>query len=227
VSRQRIAIGLVVALALACADPPRKLAQSEPVTADGLRRVPSRMLGASYVHPGADLTAYSRVRIELGEIAYERPPTRARSGRSGVGESYALTDRQRDRLERFFREAFRRELVESGRFEAATDVGPGVLDVRGRIVDLRVEVPPEPRASDRSFVRRAGELTLILDVADSHSGESLVRIADRRVISQTGDFDLYRSDSVTHAAELRKAFSRWARLLGERLDELRAQPPAA
>ena len=100
------------------------------------------------------------------------------------------------------------------------------MPVRGRIVDLVVQVPPAPRPSDRSFVRRAGVLTLIVDIGDSRTGESLVRIADRRVISETGDFELYRSDSVSHTAALRKAFSRWARLVRDRVEELRSDAGA-
>ena len=197
---------LLTTALVACADPPRRVGREEALSADGLVRVPSRRVSGSYVRPGADLSRYSKARIELVGVEYEREPSQRRSGPAGTHTNYALTAHQLARIEQYFLEAFERELLGKGGLSAADAAGPDVLDVRGRIVDLVVQVPPEPRPSDRSFVRRAGVLTLIVDIGDSRTGESLVRLADRRVISETGDFELYSSDSVSHTAALRKAF---------------------
>jgi hypothetical protein len=219
-----IALVLLGAGLLACADPPLRLDAEATLDTDGLVRVPSRRVGGSYLRPGASLRGYSKLRIVFTGVEYERPPTRARSGPSGTGANYALTPQQQARLERYFHETFERELAASPDFEVAAAPGAGVLDVRGSIVDLVVQVPSDTRTSDRSFVRRAGEMTLILDASDSQTGEVLVRLADRRVISQSGDFHLYGNDSVNQSAAVRKAFARWARLLRERLEELHHLP---
>jgi hypothetical protein len=210
-----------VALLMACIDAPRKLRNEQELAADGLQRVSSRRVGASYVRPGASLAGYSRVRISLDGLEYRRPPRHVRSAPAAGGGNYALGPQQRARFEREFVAAFEHELVESGLYAAATAPGPAVLDVRGRVVDLVVEVPPEAPGSNRTLVRRAGELTMILDAVDSRSGAVLLRMADRRVISQTGDRELYVSSSVSNMAQVRKNLSRWARLLRDRLTELR------
>jgi len=217
------ALTLCLAALLACADPPRSVELREDLGPDGLKRAPSDRVGLLYLRPGASLAAYSKVRIQLLEVAYRSPPSRSRTGPSGARMNYALAPDQRERLERDFLAAFQRELVDSGLFAGATDPGPDVLDVRGRLVDLVVEVPPESHASDRSYVRRAGELTLVLDVVDSRSGQALLRIADRRVLSQSAGSTLYRSSPVTHTAALRRALSRWARLLRDHLAALRQE----
>jgi hypothetical protein len=210
-----------VALLVGCIDSPRRVREAEALGSDGLERVSSRVVGASFVRPGASLAGYSRVRISLTGFEYRNPPKDVRTAPRVGGGNYALSERQEARLEREFRQAFERELIGSGLYAAAEAPGPDVLDVRGRVIDLVVDVPPEVPATQTNLVRRAGEMTMVLDVADSRSGEVLVRMADRRVISATGDTGLYVSDSVSNLAQVRKNLSRWARLLRERLEELR------
>lgn len=222
------ALTLCLAALLACADPPRPVAGDEPLGADGLERVPSRRLAVLYERTDASFAPYSKVRVAFAGVAYrDPPPDRALSGPSGTGANYALTPDQRDRLERDFVATFERELVGSGLYAAAALSGPEVLDVRGRIVDLLVEVPPEIPIPDHSYVGRSGEATLILEVFDSTSGRALLRLADRRVLAQPTGSALYRSGPVSSASDLRRALTRWARALRDRLGELRERDLAA
>lgn len=210
-----------VALLAGCIDAPRQVRDAEQLGADGLERVPSRRVGASFVRPGASLASYARVRISLDGIEYRSPPKEVRTAPRVGADNYALSPRQEARLAREFHQAFERELIGDDLFAAADGPGPDVLDVRGRVIDLVVDVPPEVNAFDTQLARRAGEMTMVLDAVDSDSGQVLVRIADRRVISATGDTGLYVSDSVSNLAEVRKNLARWARLLHDRLVELR------
>ena len=212
---------------LACASGPR-----EPdfvpgvVTADGLHQVRTMQVAGAYVKPGAELGSYTSIRLDPVTISYKRPPRERRSGArmNPSGDNWALTDSEKERVERLFQEAFERELSQSENFTLVEDDGPDVLRVSGHIVDLVVTAGPEPSGRDRSFVREAGQLTLVLDVRDSESGEALARIADRRSVSASGGFRLQRNSVVNNQAELRRIFSRWARFLRNGLDNLRQLP---
>ncbi len=63
-----------------------------------------------------------------------------------------------------------------------------------------------------------GEATLVIELADSQSGSVLVRAVDRRAAQQTGW--MTESTSVTNAAEVRRLFSSWARMVRTALEEL-------
>jgi hypothetical protein len=207
-TRQLGAIGLVFGLGWGCASPPRSIEYDSggnvPDTADGLYRVRTTRVGAAFVKPGARLSDYDRVVIDPVTVSY-----RATS----------------DRLKRIFQESFERELARSQAFAVVSEAGPSALRVSGHIVNLAVDVPPR-RGRERDFVLEAGEMTLILDVRDSQTGEPLARVADRRAIRPSSSNLLggYESNPVNNWGAVREIFADWARILRDGLDDLRALP---
>ena len=100
-----------------------------------------------------------------------------------------------------------------------------MLRLSGRIVNLVVNVPPT-RGREADFVQNAGEMTLILVMRDSQTGELLGRVADRRAIrpGSAGLSMVWESGSVRNWGAVRDVFSNWARMLRHALDDLREVP---
>ena len=136
--------------------------------------------------------------------------------------SYPLSFDHTERLKRIFQQAMERETARGDQFEIADSAGPRVLRLSGRIVNLVVNVPPT-RGGEADFVQNAGEMTLILDMRDSQTGEPLGRVADRRAIrpDSAGLSMVWESGPVRNWGAVRDLFSNWARILRHALDDLR------
>ena len=189
-------------------------------TPDGLVRVANARADLAFVKPGADLRGYSKILLDPVSIAYKRPPRASRQGSSGES---TLSDEQAAQMKRYFQEAFEEELRASKVYALASEAGEDVLRVRGQIVDLVVTVPPQPSGREKTFIASAGEMTLVLELSDSLSGEVLARVADRRDARGAGG-DLYQSTPVTNWSAVRRMFKHWASLLRQRLDSVRELP---
>jgi hypothetical protein len=225
--RSVCALLAAAALGPACAKPSSEPIEFEPqgVTADGLVQVRTSGVGGAYVKPGARLGSYSKVMIDPVEISYKRTP-RSGSGRGpGAGDAnFALDEKEMADLQRLFQQSFETEFSRSEVFEVVSEPGPDVLRVSGWIVDLVVRAPRARAGSDKTYIRSAGEMTLVLDVRDSQTQAPLARIADRRAVQPGGGYELYESNTVSITAELRRVFTRWARFLREGLDDLQQLP---
>ena len=69
------------------------------------------------------------------------------------------------------------------------------------------------------YLSELGQATLILEVADSMSGESLARAADRRRVEPNRG-TVQESNPVINKQEVTRVIRRWAKLLVSGLDEL-------
>jgi hypothetical protein len=191
----------------------------EAVTADGLERVRIKGVEQVYRAPGASLSGYTRVRIEPVEVAFRKDfdPSRTTS-RLKLTAKELEPLRQRTGI--LVREEFSREL-ERGGYDITEEAGPDVLEVRARIADLYVNAPDtmEPGRS-YSFTMSAGEMTLVLELRDSETGQVLARAYDRREARETGQLNW--TTSVSNEADAREIARRWARILRQRLDAARA-----
>jgi hypothetical protein len=70
----------------------------------------------------------------------------------------------------------------------------------------------------RTYVMDAGRMTVVMQLADSITGQLLARVVDEKRASSYGR--LQWSNSVTNSAEARRAFSQWADALCKGLDEV-------
>ena len=131
--------------------------------------------------------------------------------------NFPIDDEQRQWFEQTIREAFVKELGNSGRFTLIDQPGPGVLEIYGAIVDVVSHVPEEPIGRSAVFLKSLGEATLIVELRDSVTHEVLARAVDRRAAENSFPT---RSKSVTNRSDIRFAAESWASLLRRRLDEL-------
>lgn len=203
----------------------RQLQVGDEKSFDGLLEVTNSKASKAWVRPGFDLSGYTRIKLEGAGIAFQPPNEQSRSSRA-TGESYPMSQEAQARLARIMREAFERELARSTRFELTEDVGPEVLTVWGGLLDVVSFVPPQGVGRDNIYLRRVGEATLVIELRDSESSATLMRIMDRRAVERMGGGSM-KSNPVTNSGDVRRLANTWARLFRQRLDELTAQSRAS
>jgi hypothetical protein len=195
------------------------------VTPDGLHRVQWEPFRVTYVKPGADLQRYNKVLVQEVTVSYKTPPRRGSSDLGAVDPNYALPDSAIESLKRYFHEAFVKALGQSQNFTVVEASGPDVLLIRGHVMNLHIQVPPEQdqAVDETSYTASSGQMTLLLDARDSESGEPLVRVGQARAI-QMGDGGWYKSDPVSNSGAVRQIFRMWASDLTRELDQFHALP---
>jgi hypothetical protein len=101
------------------------------------------------------------------------------------------------------------------------DDGEPVLVLSPSIINLDINAPDTMSAGrSRSYTTSAGEMTLSLEVSDATTGEVLYRIVDRKRSRDTGRMEW--TTSVSNKAEAERTLRRWADLLRQGLDTVRA-----
>ena len=197
--------------------------ETDPSTLDdGLQRVPIRGAGTFWVRPGVDLRAYDRVVLKPITLEYKKAPRRYRIDRSSTG--VLLTERDRERLQQSFYNAFKNGLARGEGFGPAAQPDPGLLWVSASLVDVVVHYPGTPSGDELSFIRNYGEMTLRVDFSDSQTGEMLARFEERRAIRPSADFNnhLFRRDDFPYWSALRANLIRWSELVRRRMHDQRA-----
>jgi hypothetical protein len=165
-------------------------------------RVPESRVDEAYVKPGVDFSLYTRLYAVPLEIYYHE------------GEG-APTPDDLERMRGIFRAAFLAAIA--GDYEIVTEPAPDALGVRASLVDLQkaatsAEIPVEGRL--RSLVGN-GQLTFLMELSDSVSGEVLARAADRdqAVVEPAANADS------TAWVQADAAAARWASIFRHFLDE--------
>jgi hypothetical protein len=213
----------VAAFAVACSSTPPSIDTSDAaeVSFDGLHSVLNpKVVDAAWALPGADLTGYTKIKLEGAGIEY-RPG--GESGRTAVSRSrggpYEVTDVQKERFAAVVNEVFRNELAQSEKFELVEESGPDVLLVRGALLDVISYVPPETTGRVDVYLSSVGEATLILEVRDSITNAIYIRAVDRRAASDiTGSVSSMPSSRATNKSDVRRMVKRWGRGLREMLE---------
>jgi len=219
----------VLATLVGCASAPPPTVQTGPnaeVTADGLHRVDNSVMSLAWVKPDMDLSGYIKFMLDPVVVAYQRDPQGRRSATAGGNQNFALSPEQMENFRNMFREAVVTALTENDGYELVDAPAPDVLRVTAELVDLVVRVPTERSGRDRSYTRSYGEVTLLLELRDSESGEIFARAADRRDPTTNPSGNSMREVSPTFVrADTQRLFEYWANLLRTRLDEVRALEP--
>ena len=194
------------------------------VTFDGLYRVENSVVQLAYMRPDIDLRGYSAILLDDVEVSYQMDP-RGRTRATGVGsttENFALTEAQMADFKDRFREAVVEALSSGDGFRIADTRGPDVLRITAELMDLIIRIPTQRGANAQTGATRSyGEVTLVLEVRDSQTGDIMARAADR--VDPTGNpsGDLVSVQPAAVRTQVRRLFEYWAGLLRESLDELR------
>lgn len=158
----------------------------------------------AYIKPDADFSVYRRLYPEPFEIYYP----------DEVGKPDPA---DLERIRAVFRDAFREAVGDA--YEIVDAPGRDVLKVRASLIDLRTNIPlgKVNVGSQLAGAVKAGHLTLLMEMIDSRSDETLARAADE----EKPDYSTIAYDDDWAAVEA--AAVRWAGLFRNFLDNYLAQ----
>ncbi len=207
---------LMSAMLVGCTSTPTiQTGPDAEVTYDGLTRVDNTVMDAAWKLADVDLSDYTKVKL-LGagiEFRFVTGPTSGSttSMRASRRSEFPLDESQQERLRQTITDAFTAEMSNSERFELVETTGPDTLLVRGALLDVVSNVPPDRIGRSRIFLSSVGEATLVIEVRDSVTFTIIARAVDRRAAARPGTS--IEANSVTTWAEVRRLANRWARQL--------------
>jgi hypothetical protein len=210
-------LALVLAVTMAVAQEPN-LGTVEG--AKDLEKVKRAKFRETYVNMEADWTQYNK--IFFGDAIFDfrdvGPAEKYRSSslRHSNKTYFGISDEDRQKFEDEVGKAFDKEFAKSKVFTISDTIDKQTILVRGGVIDIVSNVPPEFVGRSEIYLSRVGEATLILEFLDPNTGEILARVGERRAMQQPGgqiDMMSMPANSVTVWAEVR----RWARNAAVRL----------
>lgn len=191
---------------------------------DGLRQVPIPGSGTFWVRPDVDLRAYDRVALKPITIEYKDTPRHYRL--DPVSKGVLLTERDRERLQQAFYDAFKTGLASGAGFGPASQPDPGLLWVSTSLVDVIVRNNDDtPTTNELHMVHDFGEMTLRVEFSDSETDETIARFEERRTIGPPSvDFlsNVFRKDGFSYWTTVRANLARWSELVRRRMYDQRA-----
>jgi hypothetical protein len=188
-------------------------------TFDGLVEVKKSSFQRAWADPTIDFSRYTKVM--RGDARFEFRAVRERSAASARASSateFYIPDDSRQRLIETVSEVFEEELAKSKFFTMVNEPGGDVLILDGAMLDIVSRVPPQQASRGDIYISRVGEMTLVLQLRDSMSGETLARAAERRAIEPAGRGGM-SANSVTTWSEIRRMARRWGSKLRKGLDD--------
>jgi hypothetical protein len=209
--------GFIIVIQLSGCTPTESIVQtgqSAEITFDGLHRVDGVGKIKAWVKPGVSLSEYNKILPIQTGIKYKT----IRSNRSYNNE-FEINDKKKLMLENTLKDAFEEELKKSEIYNFTNKSGSDVVILKAGLIDVVSNVPADDFEFKKVYIKTIGAATLVIELQDSLSGETLIRATERR-ISETPGNELQRSYSVTNFAEVKRDAKRWARSLREALDNL-------
>lgn len=171
---------------------------TKTVYVGSFNRVPNTAVEYAYINQEADFSKYTKLLSGGLEIYYpegEETPDPA----------------DLERIRGYFRDAFVSAIGDA--YEIVTEPGPDVLKVSAQIVDMKISPGGavfEPSGRLRDVVAH-GELTFLMEMSDSVTGQALARAGDK-----SSDISAERDDATWD--DVRRAAEYWAGLFRNWLD---------
>lgn len=222
--KQLLAILVLVTL-VGCAATSSLPADTNTQTSfDGLVKINNSDFKDAWLDPDTDISRYTKVMLVDTNFEF-RAVKHASSSRFYTGSTnteFSIDEKARQQLIAIVNEVFTEELAKSQHFALTDKAGPDVLIVRGKILDIVSNVPPEPFGRGDIYLRELGSAKLVLELADSLSGETLARASERSSIdtqNKTSDFRFAtKSNAVTNWNDVTRWARRWASKFTRGLD---------
>jgi hypothetical protein len=190
----------------------------EATSADGLEKVNVKNVDVAYARPGMTLAPYTKVRVDPVQVTFSKNFAPEKAG-SRMKLTTAQLEKIRSEVAAIVHEEFTKELAR-GSYVTTDKAGPDVLQVHADIANLYVNAPDTMEAGrNNSYTMSAGEMTLVMTLADSETGAVLARVYDRRKARETGQITW--TTGITNRAEAADAARFWAGILRARLDAAR------
>jgi len=201
-----------------CASKPPTFQQGPDaeVSFDGLTRVDNTAFKKVWADPDADLSVYTKIIPIKAEIEFRA--VKGSSRRSSKSE-YPIDEKDRIKVIDTIAQVLREEIGDNKRFVITDKPASDTLILAVSLLDIVSNVPPELIGRGEIFLSRVGEITIVLELKDSQSGETLLRAAERGVVEPAGNRGM-RSNSVTNMNELRHLARRWGTKITTGLESL-------
>lgn len=167
----------------------------------------------TWVLPGADLKEYSRVYVWDAQFEYRDvgEPKKYRSTMSRSSRTlFGITEEGRAEFEKVVGESFLKELEKGKRFELVDEIGPDTLILRGGLLDVVSNVPPESVGRTDVYLSTIGEATLVIEVLDAESGTMLAMVSERRKITPPGGGQIDQFSMPANRVTITSDIRRWA-----------------
>ena len=209
-----LAVALVALALTGCAS-----TQRGPAEWDGLVRQPNTRLDAVFLKPDAEIPSYANIILAPASVQFARNWDPNRGGRSmsrrlDTADVVAI----KDNLAATLAEIFKEELTAGG-YQVVTEPGPDTLLVIPAIIDLYMTAPDTMSPGrTRTYTANSGRMTLVLEIRDSVTGETLARVVDARGGRTSGVMTV--TNRATNTADARRAIRIWAQALRNGLDSL-------
>ena len=177
---------------------------------DDLQKVKRAKFRETYVNMGVDFSQYTQV--YLGDAVFDYrdvgPAQRHRSYSSSKSV-FGIAEQDRAKFEEIVSDAFVRELEKGKKFKIANSIDESTMIMRGAVLDIVSNAPPEFIGRSEVYLSSVGEATLVMEFLDGKSGEVLARLAERgRIGSGTGRIDQFSMPS--NRATIWNDVRRWA-----------------
>lgn len=217
--------GILIAILMtvtACQNTPHiQTGEDAEVLNGNLTRVDHSAARLAYIDPDADLGKYTAIMLTpLGveNVEVVQPST---SFRQSGGSDWQLTDADKQRLQTDFAQAMQQQLATEGGYTLVDAPGDNVLIIRAILTRIAPNAPKDdnrsrPVGRSKIVTEGAGSLDVMVTFMDSETGEVLALAKDRRSGSSLWGIN----NSVTNAAEVRRAFNAWALQIRKQLDRI-------
>jgi hypothetical protein len=209
------------ALVVGCSGQPTvQTGPDAETTFDGLVRIDNSRFANAWIDPDIDLTQYSKIMPGGAEFQFRNvQKMSATQARRSNENEFWISDSQRQRLIEVVSGVFEEELQRSEHFTIVDEPGQDTLIIVGAIHDIVSRVPPAHIGRGEIWLSSLGEGTLVIELADSLSGEVIYRAVDRRAAENVGS-QMIRANSASTWGEVRRWARRWATRLREGLDSI-------
>jgi len=145
----------------------------------------------TWVRPDADMSRYSK--LYLWQSVFQFREGGDTTSGTAISRSYgdqgpfAVREEDQERFKQVVDDVVVKELARSKMFEVVEEVGPDTLLVRGAVLDIVSEVPPNlGRSSVKVHLASVGEATMVFELIDAETGVIQARVAERRRIQAPG-----------------------------------------
>ncbi len=160
--------GLVACASASPRSPSIETGPAAVVTPDGLHRVSDPVRGTLYVKPDHGIGAHTRYMLGATVVTFERG-------------SPTLSADQTRKLKRYLTDAAVRGMAAGGT-PVVDAAGPCVVRMNFGVIDLKLEGLRGGESASTRVLASSGEMTLVMELRDSLSGEPLLRFGQRRTI---------------------------------------------
>lgn len=188
---------------------------------EGLVRVESKVVDVLYKRPEATLAGYSKLLLSPIEVQFAKHWEPERSNSALYNMQNVDREKIKSDLAAAFAEVFTRDMQKGG-YPIASEPGPDVLEMQAAIVNLYITAPDPSQLTGNTkvYTADAGEMTLIMQLHDSITGQILARAIDRRSASHAY---WNWTTSVTNTADAKRVISSWSTSLRKAFDASRSE----